>query len=92
MTPAQRAAAAKKPRKCSEPSKTRSMRKYPWICLLREKRQALRLSLRDVALGAGLSIAGLSMIELGTDPQLTTARTLATFFGVSVEELWPRHR
>ncbi len=92
MTPAEKAAAAKKPAKCKPLLGKRSVRAYPWACTLREARQALRLSLRDVAGGCDLSIAGLSEIERGTDPQLSTARRLATFFGKTVEELWPANR
>jgi DNA-binding XRE family transcriptional regulator len=65
-------------------------RPAPWVCLLREVREGLRLSLRDVAEAVKLSVTALHQIEHGTDPQLTTARRLATFFGKSVERLWPK--
>lgn len=60
-----------------------------WKCLIREKREALRLSLRDVAAAIHLSVTALWQIEMGTDPQLTTARKLAAFFGCLTDELWP---
>ncbi len=92
MTPAEKAAAAKPPRKNGPLPKERSKRRYPWDCLVRAMRISLRLAMRDVAKGCGLSIAGLSEIERGTDPQLTTARKLATFFGKTIEEIWPQLR
>ncbi len=75
-----------------KPIGKRDPRRYPWICLVRARRQELRLALRDVAQGCSLSIAGLSEIERGREPELWTARRLADFFGLSVEELWPSRR
>lgn len=93
MTPAEKVAATKR-HKSQRPIVARFglARKYPWKCRIRDARLALRLSLRDVATGAKLSIAGLSEIERGTDPRLTTARRLAVFFGSTVEQLWPELR
>lgn len=64
-------------------------RKVTWNCKLGEKRFALNLTLRDIEAGADVSSAVLCAIEHGTDPQLTTARRIAKFFGCSVEEMWP---
>lgn len=64
-------------------------RKKVWQCSLAQIRKARGLTVRDVAKGAGLTIAAISVIERGTDPQLATAHKLADFFGVSLEQLWP---
>lgn len=53
-------------------------------------REGLRLSIKDVATAVGMTQSGYCVIEHGTDPLLSTARTIATFFGKSVEELWPK--
>jgi DNA-binding XRE family transcriptional regulator len=80
-------------------SKVRPWRRAPrnkarrygrWDCRIRQTREPLRLSLRTVAEAVGLSVTALHQIEHGGDPQLTTARKLAAFFGKSVEELWPK--
>jgi DNA-binding XRE family transcriptional regulator len=44
--------------------------------------------MRDVATAVGLSISALFFLEHGTDPQLTTARRLAEFFGTTTDDLW----
>lgn len=72
------------------PSGKGEPREAVWICCCRERREALRLSLRDVAAAVGLSVTGYWQIERGSDPQLTTARRLAAFFGATVEQLWPK--
>jgi DNA-binding XRE family transcriptional regulator len=90
VTPTQKLAAKKtwhRPAR-NKTSKART-RPVSWECRLREVRESLRLSLRDVAEAVKLSVTALHQIEHGTDPQLTTARKLATFFGRSVEMLWP---
>lgn len=89
MTPAEKLSAAKPWRR--EPRNTTApARKAVWPkCRCRAKREALRLSLRDVATAIGLSVTALHQIEHGTDPMLTTATKLARFFGSAVEELWP---
>ena len=56
---------------------------------MRERREALRLSLHVVAKALGMSVSGLHAIDTGSDPQLTTARRIAAFFGTTIEELWP---
>jgi DNA-binding XRE family transcriptional regulator len=69
-----------------------SGRRVVWICTLLSRRTALDLTLRDIERAIGVSSAVLSTIEHGTDPQLTTARKIAEFFGCSVEEMWPSRR
>lgn len=87
MTPAEKVASKKKPRRKSLSGNTQRPRK--WVCKLREKREALGLSMRDVAEHTGYTVSTLFEIENGTDPQLTTAMKLAEFFGCMVNDLWP---
>lgn len=86
-TRAEQVAASKPPRRT--PGSKRPPQSRVWRCLVREARLALRLSIRDVAPEVGLSVTGLWQVEHGTDPQLTTARRVAAFYGRTVEELWP---
>lgn len=88
MTPAEKLAAAKPPRKHRAGCVT-SKRKVVWQCRVLQERESLRLSLRDVAQAIGLSQTGLWDIEHGTEVMLTTARKLSEFFGRPIEELWP---
>ncbi len=84
MTPAEQLAKDKGPRRPpSEPARTKQ-----FSCKIREKRNALNLSLRDVGAATGVSANSLLLIEQGYGPTLKTALHLARFFGVSVEELW----
>lgn len=64
-------------------------RRVVWRCLIEQKRAGLRLSLRDIEKATGMGSGLISPIERGTDPQLSTARRIAEFFGCSIEELWP---
>lgn len=66
-----------------------SRRKIVWKCAVANLRQARGLTVRAVAKGTGLTISAISVIERGSDPQLTTAHKLADFFGVRLEQLWP---
>lgn len=63
-------------------------RKSPWDCRITAMRHELRISLDDVAKAVKISKTALWQIEHGTDPMLTTATKLATFFGRSIHELW----
>lgn len=85
MTPAERLAAGKRP----ADRRRHAPRRKVWECLVGDVRVALRLTLKDVAAATGLSVACLWEVEQGSDPQLTTARRLAAFFGKTVEEVWP---
>lgn len=89
MTPAQRLAETKK-RKRQPRNSTTAKRRGAWVCRVRDKRNALDLSLRDVATAVGISYPGLHQIEHGGDPMLTTATKLAAFFGCTITELWPQ--
>lgn len=76
-------------------TRTRQIPRHPrpvWVCRLREERQRLGLRMREVVAAVGISLATISRLEYGEDPQLTTARKLAAFYGRTVEELWPGRR
>ena len=90
MTPAEKMAQQKPPRKRRKSPRP----KVPpsWNCTAREVRESLRLSMLDAATGCKLSVAAVYQIENGSDPMLTTARTIATFYGRTVEELWPTRK
>lgn len=80
--------AAKKPWR-REPRNVDYKRKKTWKkCQLRKLRESLRLSLSDVAQAVGYGVTTIHQLEHGTDPMLTTAKKLATFFGVSVDAIW----
>jgi len=87
MTPAEKVASKKPLRKRKLTGNASRPRK--WVCKLREKREALGLSMRDVSENTSYTVSTLFEIENGTDPQLTTAMKLAEFFGCTVNELWP---
>lgn len=82
MTPAERVAKTKKPR---EPGRVRPVR---WVCRVRELRDGLGLTQRDVEAASGVNSATLSHVEAGHDVTLRNALALAAFFGVPVEHLW----
>lgn len=63
-----------------------------WACRVREFREALNLSLLDVARSIGMSVTGLWQIEMGNDPMLTTAAKIAAFYDVPINLLWPTRR
>lgn len=88
MTPAMKLSRKKKTLVIRNRGIQNAPRRGPWRCRVREKRLALELTASEVADALGLSKAGLSQIENGGDPMLTTAFRLADFFGVSVDELW----
>lgn len=83
MTPAEELSRKKPPKPRRPPPRV------AWRCAARGRRLALRLTLEDVAAGAGLSVTAVWHAERGADPMLTTARKLAAFYGVTVEDLWP---
>jgi len=64
------------------------LRKAVWDCHIRDVRERLDLTLDDVAESVGITKAGLSVIERGSDPLLTTARKLAAFYGMTTDALW----
>lgn len=84
MTPAEKLSKSKPWRR--EPRNKVQVR---WKCRLREFREELRLSLRDVASAVGLSITGILAVEMGGETQLVTARKLCVFFGRHLQEIWP---
>lgn len=60
-----------------------------WNCSLREIRDRHALTLDTVAKCVGMSKTAYWQIEHGTDPMLTSARRIAAFFGLTVEDIWP---
>lgn len=72
------------------PNGSEKGRKCVWHCTIRERRRALNLTIRDIANDVGLTTSAISVIERGSDPQLSTASKLAAFFGVSIQDLWPQ--
>lgn len=84
-SPAEVLSSKKKRRKRS----ARPPRKLIWKCEVHRHREALGLSMKEVATACGMTQSGFFCIEYGTDPQLTTARRIAEFFGKTIDELWP---
>lgn len=91
MTPAEKLA-KKKPWMRGKRNGPPHPRRVVWICRVREVRESLRISIKDVAKALGMSISGLWQIEMGSDPMLTTVRMLCAFFGKTEMELWPEKR
>ncbi len=85
MTPAEELAKQRKPRRYGTGS---ACVKIVWHSRVRELRENLGLTMRDVADALGLSVTGLFAIEHGSDPQLTNAMKLAKFYGVDIEDTW----
>lgn len=83
LTPAEQAAREKK----ADGRTRRAATTSP----IRELREKLGLSLRDVAKRIkDVSHVTIADYELGLiDPKLSVARKLARFFGKTVDELWP---
>ena len=85
MTPAEKLAAAM-PKKNG-----RVMRKRHRLrCTIRAKRKSLHLTIAAVADVCDEDFATVQRIEMGHDPRLSIARKLANFFGMTIDELWPK--
>lgn len=86
-TPAQLLARTAQPRKkpprqtCLEPV---------WVTTIEQERDALRLTPHEVAKALNLTKQTLWRYEKGGEVTLTVARRFATFYGKTVEQLWPR--
>lgn len=89
MTPAEKLAKKKQWRRAKRNGPPSPPRRAVWKPRLRELRESLRISMRDVAAAVGLGLSSYWQIENGTDPMLTNAVRIATFFGRAVEDLWP---
>lgn len=64
-----------------------------WWCGLREIRERLGLSLREVSKATGVNLSTLSRVEHGEELTLNNAVALSKFFGVGIEALWrPRQQ
>lgn len=88
MTPAEQCARAKA-EATRGPRNQKELRDAKWRCRLREARERVGLTLGDVAGAMKMSKCSMHRIEHGSDLRHTTARKLAAFFGVGVDELWP---
>lgn len=91
-SPAQRLAKAKQ-QQCLKRNKASKSETILWTCKLAEERDALNLSMQDVAKAAGLSSSAYFRIEKGyADVSLSNAMSIAQFFGKTVYQLWPQWR
>lgn len=86
MTPAEQAAK----KKGKKPFRTAKGVDAKLNCRLREFRDALGLSQREVATGADISYAVICRAEHGMEVWVGTALRIAKFFGKSIEEIWSR--
>jgi DNA-binding XRE family transcriptional regulator len=85
-SPAERLALTKK--RSRKPRYTNKRKPGPVVCRLREMRDALDLSLYDIAGAVEMSVAGLHAIEHGGNCEMTTALKLSEFFGKRIDEIW----
>ena len=83
MTPAEQLSKSK-PRKERKPAVWRRV----WQCSVREERERLHLSIREVAATVGISTTVYACVEHGGEVKLTAAWKLAEFFGKPIDELW----
>lgn len=86
MTPAEKYARDKtKNGKAVRPER----RAAKWQCRLREYRERLNLTLRDLERATGVTNGTISNMEAGFETTLGNARAVADFFGATVYEIWP---
>jgi DNA-binding XRE family transcriptional regulator len=86
QTPAEKL--AKRKSRARGPRNAKPPRNRVFAPKLRELREQLNLSIRDVAEAVGLSLSSYWEIEQGGDVCLTNALAIAKFFGVTVEAVW----
>jgi len=87
-TPAEKLAA-----KVKNPSRGRMAIHYTLdgrCCLASGQREAVGLTQAIVSREIGIALSTLSKIERGDSPTLRTAFKLADFYGMTIEELWPK--
>ena len=89
MTPAERLAASKPRQRPKRNGPAAGPRNLVWVTTLHARREALDLSMRDVAAAAGMSVTNYWAVEKGASLNLKAARRIADFFGATVEDLWP---
>jgi hypothetical protein len=89
MSPAEQVAEKKKKRKPKVAKSSTNRHLGVLKCNLRAIRDALGLTIRDVANGTSLSVGTLAYTEMGQDICLTNARKVSKFFGKPIEEIWP---
>lgn len=88
MTPAEKLAKKKTRKRAARNQANRLLGIHR--CNIREIREAIGITVSDAAKGAGITPAGMSVIERGSDVTLSTMKKLARFYGKSFDELWPR--
>jgi DNA-binding XRE family transcriptional regulator len=89
MTPAEKMAQDKKNRVGQErQERWRMSRQVIFNCKIREMREGLGLSSRDVGKGAGVGHVNVTRAESGYGVNLHTAMKLAKFFGKKIEDIW----
>ncbi len=84
MTPAEKLA------KLKQRSPREAFRELPkaFDCNLKERREALGLSQRDVCRATMINVSTLCRVEQGIDLTLSRALKLAEFFGCPIHEIW----
>lgn len=85
-TPAEQLAAKKKRER--KPRNKKPINEGPIICHAREKREALELTIRDVADAVEMTTSGYHQVEMGGNATMETAFKLCEFFGCKLDELW----
>lgn len=89
MTPAQKLAKVKQRQRPKRNGPAVKLKTAPvWECGIVALREALNLSMKDVASAIGMSMTAVFQIEHGCDPMLTSAVRLAAFYGKPIEKLW----
>ena len=86
-TPAERLS-AKKQRERPPRNTAKIKRNSPVICHARKFRNALNLSIRDVAGEIGMTQAGYHAIEHGGNVTMEYAFKICAFYGKNLTELW----
>ena len=61
----------------------------PLVCHAKKFREGMGLSLSDVALHVHCSSAQLAAVENGVSPNLRDAIKLASFYGKTLDQVWP---
>jgi transcriptional regulator with XRE-family HTH domain len=88
VTPAEKLSKEKRRTRPKRNAPAKSERRQ-WGTTLRARREALNLSMRDVALAAGLSVSAYFRIENGyADVSLSNAYRLGVLFGVPIQDIW----
>lgn len=84
-SPAEKLASAKSKKRVDRKAKATGT----LVCTCRRIRQRLNLTIADVSDATGISKQCVCVVERGAETTITTARKLATFYGKTLDELWP---